>query len=70
MSNSKTYIGVDLHKNTCYVTVMDGDGRIKKQREISTDVSDVSRFFKRYAGIPVAVESTMNWMPFYENLEI
>ena len=26
-------------------------------------------FFKRYSGVPVAVESTMNWIPFYENLE-
>ena len=69
MSNSNTYIGVDLHKKTCYVTVMDSSGKIKKQREISTDVKDVSRFFKRYADIPVAVESTMNWIPFYENLE-
>ena len=69
MSNSKTYIGVDLHKKTCYVTVMDSNGKIKKQREISTDVKDVSRFFKRYADMPVAVESTMNWIPFYEKLE-
>ncbi|MBU2214238.1 IS110 family transposase [Patescibacteria group bacterium] len=69
MSNSKTYIGVDLHKKTCYVTVMNVDGKIKKQTEISTDTDIVSKFFKRYPSIPVAVESTMNWIPFYENLE-
>lgn len=69
MSKPDTYIGVDLHKKTCYVTVMSSGGKIKKQTEISTETDQVSRFFKRYAGMPVAVESTMNWMPFYENLE-
>jgi len=48
---------------------MNIDGKIKKQTEISTDTDKVSKFFKRYSNIPVAVESTMNWIPFYENLE-
>jgi transposase len=69
MPKPNTYIGVDLHKKTCYVTVMDLDGKIKKQIEISTNAETVTRFFKRYPDVPVAVESTMNWMPFYENLE-
>jgi len=69
MSNTNIYIGADLHKKTCYVTVMNHLGIIKKQVEISTDKDKVSGFFKKYAGIPVAVESTMNWIPFYENLE-
>ena len=69
MSNANTYIGVDLHKKTCFVTIMNKAGRIKKQIEISTDTDRVSRFFKHYADVPVAVESTMNWIPFYENLE-
>jgi transposase len=69
MSKPDTYIGVDLHKKTCYVTVMNLDGKIKKQTEISTDDKIVSKFFKRYSDVPVAVESTMNWIPFYENLE-
>jgi len=69
MSKPDTYIGVDLHKKTCYVTVMNSGGKIKKQTEISTEAEIVSRFFKRYPDVPVAVESTMNWIPFYENLE-
>lgn len=69
MSNAKTYIGVDLHKKTCYVTIMNGDGKIKKQTEIGTETEKVSKFFKRWSHAEVAVESTMNWMPFYENLE-
>ncbi len=69
MSKPNTYIGVDLHKKTCYVTIMNRDGKIKKQTEISTEADKVSKLFKRYPGVPVAVESTMNWIPFYENLE-
>jgi len=69
MSNANTYIGVDLHKKTCYVTVMNQEGKIKKQTEISTDTDKVSKFFKKYHDSKVAVESTLNWIPFYENLE-
>jgi hypothetical protein len=69
MSNSNIYIGADLHKNTCYVTVMNRPGKIKKQTEIGTDTDSVKSFFKKYASIKVAVESTVNRIPFYENLE-
>jgi len=69
MSNANTYIGVDLHKKSCYVTVMDVLGKIRKQTEISTNTDKVRKFFNRYQTARVAVESTMNWIPFYENLE-
>jgi transposase len=48
---------------------MNEQGAIKKQTEISTDADKLSKFFKKYSGNKVAVESTMNWIPFYENLE-
>ena len=67
--NTNTYIGADLHKNTCYITVMDKQGKLQKQTEISTDTDKVSKFFRNYQQAEVAVESTLNWMPFYENLE-
>lgn len=67
--NANTYIGVDLHKNTCYITVMDKEGELQKQTEISTDTDKVAKFFRNYQKAEVAVESTLNWMPFYENLE-
>lgn len=68
-TNTQTYVGVDLHKKMCYVTVMDVGGKIRRQTEISTDTDKVRKFFSRYKGAKVAVESTMNWIPFYENLE-
>lgn len=69
MSNLNTFIGVDLHKKTCYITVMNQAGDVKKRTEISTDTDKVADFFKSYTDSKIAVESTMNWIPFYENLE-
>ena len=48
---------------------MDKAGKIRKQTEISTETEKVRKFFSRYSASQVAVESTMNWIPFYENLE-
>lgn len=48
---------------------MDCEGKIEKQIEISTDRDKVRKFFEKYREAKVAVESTMNWIPFYENLE-
>jgi len=69
MSNANSYIGVDLHKKTCFITVMNEMGKIKRQTEIKNEKETICEFFKRYNDASVAVESTMNWMPFYENLE-
>lgn len=69
MSKASAYVGVDLHKKTCFITVMDKEGAIKKQTEIMNDAKKVSKFFENYSSASVAVESTMNWIPFYENLE-
>ncbi|MDR3643304.1 MAG: IS110 family transposase [Candidatus Doudnabacteria bacterium] len=70
MSNINTYIGVDLHKKTCYMTVMDQAGVVSKQTEIKNDKESIEKFFNNYPNdAKVAVESTMNWMPFYEQVE-
>ena len=45
MAKPNTYIGVDLHKKTCYITIMDGEGKIKKQTEIFTEADKVAKFF-------------------------
>jgi len=69
MSNAGTYVGVDLHKKTCFVTVMDKEGAIKRQTELPNRASELELFFKNYSQAKIAVESTMNWLPFYERLE-
>ncbi len=69
VSEQCKYIGVDLHKKTCYITVMDKSGTITKQTEIENTPETVNEFFANYAKDKVAVESTLNWIPFYEKLE-
>jgi transposase len=70
MSSANTYIGVDLHKKTCYMTVMDKAGIVSKQTEIKNDREEIAKFFALYPkASKVAVESTMNWIPFYEQVE-
>lgn len=45
MSNTKiNYIGVDLHKKTCFITIMDKMGKIKKQTEIDSSIDNMSNF--------------------------
>ncbi|MBI5122859.1 IS110 family transposase [Candidatus Roizmanbacteria bacterium] len=69
-SNCDTYIGVDLHKKSIYVTVMKPNGEIARQTEIENKGETIKSFFTKYAdGSKIAVESTMNWIPFYERLE-
>src|SRR3989339_896633 len=64
------YIGVDLHKKTCYITVMNKSGQIEKQTEIANDVDEINSFFSPFvSSAKVAVESTLNWIPFYEQIE-
>ncbi len=70
MSSANTCIGVDLHKKACYMTVMDKAGKVSKQTEIKNEREEIDKFFKIYdKDSRVAVESTMNWIPFYEQVE-
>lgn len=49
---------------------MNKSGQIEKQTEIANKEEDIKSFFTEYAGSSkIAVESTMNWIPFYEKLE-
>lgn len=48
---------------------MSKKGKILQQTEFSTDTDVVKKFFKNYQGAKVALESTMNWISFYENVE-
>jgi transposase len=49
---------------------MDKDGNIDKQTEILNKKKDIISFFTSYTtDSKIAVESTMNWIPFFERLE-
>ena len=62
------YCGVDLHKHSSYVTVMNEQGQISKQTKLHN--TDLKNFFSSLdEATSVAVESTNNWYHFYELIE-
>jgi hypothetical protein len=41
----KLYLGVDLHKRSCWVTVLDADGHLLESRRIGTTKPELLEFF-------------------------
>src|SRR3990172_8783215 len=64
------YIGIDLHKQTSYVTKMDAQGKILEQRNLRNDPETLRGYFAQQpADTRFAVEATGNWMYLYELIE-
>lgn len=62
------YCGVDLHKHSSYVTVMNEQGQISKQTKLRN--TELRNFFSSLNDASsVAIESTNNWYHFYELIE-
>ncbi len=41
----KLYLGVDLHKRSCWVTVLDADGHLLESRKLGTEKWELRAFF-------------------------
>jgi Calcium binding len=39
------YLGVDLHKRSCWVTVLDADGQVVESRKLGTEKWQLQEFF-------------------------
>lgn len=64
------YIGIDLHKQTSYVTRMDAQGKILEQRNLRNDPDTLRGYLTQQpADTRFAVEATGNWMYLYELIE-
>ncbi len=64
------YIGIDLHKQTSYVTKMDAQGKILEQRNLRNDPDTLRGYLTQQpADTRFAVEATGNWMYLYELIE-
>ena len=63
MKEERTYyVGIDLHKQYCTVTVLDEAGNELDQRNIPNDAEDFTIYFKQWEGkIKAALEATYNW---------
>src|SRR3990172_9490477 len=63
-------IGIDLHKQTAYVTKMDAQGKILEQRNLRNDPDTLRGYLtSQPPDTRFAVEATGNWMYLYELIE-
>jgi len=66
----KLYLGVDLHKRSCWVTVLDADGHLLESRKLGTEKWELEEFFgKVRKPAALAVEATFNWYYFLNVVE-
>jgi transposase len=63
------YVGIDHHKRTSYLTVMDKRGTILKQNKMNTAREDVREHFKEYSGAKAVLEAGRNWHVMYDWLK-
>ena len=64
------YLGVDVHKRSCWVTVLNADGQEREQRKLSMDARTLREYFGKIAKpAAVAVEATFNWYYFLNVIE-
>ncbi|HEV2378285.1 MAG TPA: transposase [Terriglobia bacterium] len=56
------YLGVDIHKKSFWVTVLDEEGHELEQRKLSMDRTALLEYFGKIAKpAKLAVEATFNW---------
>lgn len=66
----KLYLGVDLHKRSCWVTVLEADGHLVESRKLGTEKRELEGYFgKVRKPAAVAVEATFNWYYFLNVVE-
>ena len=66
----KLYLGVDLHKRSCWVTVLDADGHLVESRRMGTEKLELLEYFSEVRKpAAVAVEATLNWYYFLNVME-
>lgn len=66
----KLYLGVDLHKRSCWITVMNGEGQVLDSQRIGTERETLESYFRRVEKpAAVAVEATFNWYYFLDVVE-
>ena len=56
------YSGIDLHRDTCFITTLDDSGRKVKAKNLPTDPEQIQQYFARLPGEHRAVvECTTGW---------
>ena len=60
------YVGLDVHKNVCYGTVMNEKGKVAKQTKFTNDPEGVEAFMEGLDEAQVAMEAGYCWQPIYD----
>ena len=63
------YIGLDVHKQVCYGTVMDEKGKVVKQAKFTNAPEGLEAFMEGFDEAQVAMEAGYCWQPLYDRLE-
>ncbi|HEV2176708.1 MAG TPA: transposase, partial [Terriglobia bacterium] len=64
------YLGVDVHKKNCWVTVLDEDGHELEQRKVSMERAGLLEYFGKVTPpAKLAVEATFNGYYFLNVIE-
>lgn len=64
------YVGVDAHKKTSWITVMDDKGKILKRQQVATSRQEVRRSLGRYRQpLKAVLEASYSWGPIYDWLD-
>ena len=63
------FIGIDFHKATSYLTVLDQHGQIEKQGRIDNNREALAKFLASYQDSSAVLEAGRNWVLMYDWLE-
>jgi transposase len=63
------YVGLDVHKNSVYATVLDAKGKVILKQEIPNEKIEVINFFSKIRKAKVALEACYAWQWLYDYLE-
>jgi transposase len=64
-----TYIGLDVHLNSCHATAMDEQGRILAQERLGASPSEALGFVRKFKDPVIAMEACYCWQPIWDILE-
>jgi len=63
------YVGVDYHKKTSYVTVVDARGKVVKEANLANTKAAIAAFWEGVPEASAVLEAGRNWPVMYEWLE-
>jgi transposase len=57
------YCGIDLHSTNCWISIIDDENRLVRERRLGNDLATILRFLEPHRAelTGVVVESTFNW---------